>query len=146
MTDRRDLVKSIKSTLTDAGVTAEPALVSALARLYRDSAAQQGGQADDLPRIIRAYENELGPATPFIRESLETALASHPAEWIERAIGEAVRANVRRWSYAEAVLKNWHVNGYGSAKPTRAGGAGNTSLTSDAMDRVFERVNNGNAG
>ncbi len=58
------------------------------------------------PNIFRLYEQNIGPLTPMIAESLRDAEATYPMEWIESAIRAAVEANVRRWRYVEAILKS----------------------------------------
>lgn len=57
------------------------------------------------PNIFRLYEENIGPLTPMIAETLEEAEKTYPVEWIEEAIRAAVENNVRRWRYVEAILR-----------------------------------------
>lgn len=54
--------------------------------------------------IFTAYENNIGLINPIMAETLKAAEQEYPADWIEDAIHEAVRQNVRRWAYVEAIL------------------------------------------
>jgi len=63
------------------------------------------------PNIFRLYEENIGPLTPMISEDLNEAEQTYPMEWIEDAIRIAVRNNVRRWQYAEAILRSWKKEG-----------------------------------
>lgn len=57
------------------------------------------------PNIYRLYEQNIGPLTAMIAETLREAELTYPAEWIEEAIRAAVESNVRRWRYVEAILR-----------------------------------------
>ncbi len=57
------------------------------------------------PNIFRLYEQNIGPLTPLIAETLQDAEQTYPIEWIEEAIRAAVENNVRRWRYVEAILR-----------------------------------------
>lgn len=57
------------------------------------------------PNIYRLYEQNIGPLTPMIADSLREAEATYPMEWINEAIRAAVENNVRRWRYVEAILR-----------------------------------------
>ena len=65
------------------------------------------------PNIYKLYEENIGPLTPLLADSLKDAEEEYPAERIEEAIGLAVKANARKWSYVEAILKRWKEEGYG---------------------------------
>ncbi|HWR66382.1 MAG TPA: DnaD domain protein [Bellilinea sp.] len=58
------------------------------------------------PNIYRLYEQNIGPLTPLIADALREAEAAYPMEWIKEAIRAAVEANVRRWRYVDAILRN----------------------------------------
>lgn len=58
------------------------------------------------PNIFRLYEQNIGPLTPLIAETLQDAEQTYPIEWIEQAIRAAVESNVRRWRYVEAILRS----------------------------------------
>jgi DnaD/phage-associated family protein len=54
--------------------------------------------------VFVLYEQNIGPLTPMIAESLRDAMATYPGEWIEDAIKIAVRNNARKLNYILAVL------------------------------------------
>lgn len=58
------------------------------------------------PNIFTLYEQNIGPLTPLIADTLREAEQTYPPEWIEEAIRTAVENNVRRWRYIEAILKS----------------------------------------
>ena len=58
------------------------------------------------PNIFRLYEQNIGPLTPLIAETLREAEQTYPIEWIEDAIRAALASNVRRWRYVEAILRS----------------------------------------
>lgn len=64
------------------------------------------------PEIFEVYEREIGALTPMIAESLLLAAQTYPKEWLAAAIQEAVVNNKRSWSYADAILKRWKVEGF----------------------------------
>ncbi len=64
------------------------------------------------PNIYQLYEENIGPLTPLLAETLQDAEAEYPANWIEEAIRIAVEKNVRNWRYIEAILRRWQERGY----------------------------------
>ena len=71
-------------------------------------------QASD---IYNLYEQNIGMLTPIIAEELQEAEHRYPAEWIQEAFREAVRANVRNWKYIHGILKRWEREGKKDGKP-----------------------------
>jgi len=63
------------------------------------------------PNIFSLYEQNIGPLTPILSETLQDAEATYSAEWIEDAIRIAVTRNVRNWQYIEAILRSWKEKG-----------------------------------
>lgn len=63
------------------------------------------------PTIYKLYEENIGPLTPLIADTLRDAELTYSPEWIQDAIQIAVESNVRRWRYVEAILKSWQENG-----------------------------------
>nr|MBN1228246.1 DnaD domain protein [Anaerolineae bacterium] len=70
----------------------------------------------DRPNIYRLYEQNIGPLTPHIADTLRDFEETYPIEWIEEAIKAAVENNVLRLSYIQAILKEWAAKG----RPTSA--------------------------
>jgi len=66
----------------------------------------------DTAEIFKAYESEIGMLTSFVRDDVLDAVELYPKDWIIEAIKEAAKNNVRKWSYARAILESWKVNGY----------------------------------
>ena len=63
------------------------------------------------PNIFRLYEDNIGPLTPIIADTLKEAEQTYRTEWIEDAIRIAVENNVRRWRYIQAILESWQKEG-----------------------------------
>jgi DNA replication protein len=61
--------------------------------------------------IYRLYEENIGPLTPLIAETLGEAEDTYPAEWIEDALRIAVQRNKRTWRYVAAILERWQREG-----------------------------------
>ena len=63
------------------------------------------------PNIYSLYEQNIGPLTPILSETLQEAEKDYPLDWIEDAIRIAVVKNVRTWRYVEAILRSWKEKG-----------------------------------
>jgi DnaD/phage-associated family protein len=63
------------------------------------------------PNVFKIYEENIGPLTPMIAETLEDASNNFPINWINEAIQIAVENNVRRWKYIQAILDRWQEEG-----------------------------------
>ncbi|OQX61677.1 MAG: hypothetical protein B5M51_07425, partial [Anaerolinea sp. 4484_236] len=63
------------------------------------------------PNIFQLYEENIGPLTPLIADALRDAESIYSATWIEEAIAIAVKNNVRKWNYIEAILHSWKEEG-----------------------------------
>jgi DNA replication protein len=67
--------------------------------------------APERPNIYRLYEENIGPLTPLMAETLTDAGNTYSSEWIEDAIRLAVHKNARHWRFVEAVLRSWKEKG-----------------------------------
>ncbi len=67
--------------------------------------------------IYNLYEQNIGMLTPILAEELQEAEHRYPAEWIQDAFREAVRANARSWKYIHSILKRWEREGKNDGKP-----------------------------
>lgn len=65
----------------------------------------------DRPNIFQLYEENIGPLTPMLSETLRDAQESYPEKWLEDAIRIAVENNKRSWRYVEAILRRWQEGG-----------------------------------
>ena len=63
------------------------------------------------PNIFQLYEENIGPLTPLIADTLREAEKEFPENWIRQAVGIAVQNNVRKWNYIEAILRSWQDGG-----------------------------------
>lgn len=64
------------------------------------------------PNVYRLYEENIGPLTPLIADTLRDAENTYPPDWIEEAITKAVENNVRTWRYIQAILRSWKEKGH----------------------------------
>lgn len=72
--------------------------------------------------VFNAYEQNMGLLTPMIADQLKDAETEYTAEWVIEAIGVAVKQEKRNWSYCEAILKRWKVEGKGNGSKAKDGG------------------------
>ena len=63
------------------------------------------------PNIFQLYEENIGPLTPLIADTLREAEKTYPEDWIRQALEIAVQNNVRKWNYVEAILRSWQDGG-----------------------------------
>jgi DnaD/phage-associated family protein len=84
----------------------------------KQSRTENNGVVVDFPRVLKAYEDNIGAITSMISDSLQEMIETFSADWVYDAIGVAVRAEARSINYINGVLKNWKKNGKG-AKPQR---------------------------
>ncbi len=63
------------------------------------------------PNIFTLFEQNIGPLTPMIAETLRDAEQAYPESWITEAIQIAVENNVRKWRYIRAILEDWQTRG-----------------------------------
>ena len=61
--------------------------------------------------VFTLYEQNIGPLTPLIGDTLKDAEKTYSQEWIVDAIALAVENNKRNWKYIEAILKRWKEEG-----------------------------------
>lgn len=71
------------------------------------------------PNIYTLYEENIGPLTPMISESLDDAEKTYPVQWIEDAFRIAVGNNIRNWRYISAILNGWQQKGRYEQKDRR---------------------------
>jgi DnaD/phage-associated family protein len=69
------------------------------------------GLSLERPNIFRLWEENMGPLTPMIAETLRDAEEIYPHDWIEEAMRIAVERNARNWRFIEAVLRRWREEG-----------------------------------
>lgn len=69
------------------------------------------------PNAFALYEANIGPLTPIIADEIKDAERDFPAHWLEEAIAEAVKSNVRNWRYIRAILERWKQEGKSHTQP-----------------------------
>lgn len=73
------------------------------------------------PNIFQIYEENIGPLTPLMAETLKDAEREYSAEWIAEAVTLALERNVRNWKYIAAILRRWKEEGYEGRHRKNAG-------------------------
>ncbi len=73
------------------------------------------------PNIFQIYEENIGPLTPLMAETLKDAEREYSAEWIADAVTLALERNVRNWKYIAAILRRWKEEGYEGRHRKNAG-------------------------
>ncbi|PWH14013.1 MAG: hypothetical protein DDG60_08755, partial [Anaerolineae bacterium] len=72
------------------------------------------------PNIFQIYEENIGPLTPMMAETLIDAEREYSAEWLAEAIRIALERNIRNWKYIAAILRRWKEEGYEGKNRTNA--------------------------
>lgn len=93
------------------------------------------------PNNFTLYEGNIGPLTPMIADALKDAEKTYSPEWLERAILEAAKSNVRNMKYIEGILQGYAKRGspdigrdfVGKGKPT-------ATAKQDDNDEIIRRV------
>lgn len=70
--------------------------------------------------VMRAYESNIGSFTAMSSELVRASTEEHGATVVVDAITEAVKQNVRKWSYVDGILKRWKANGRNGESPKPA--------------------------
>jgi DnaD/phage-associated family protein len=86
---------------------------------WRAAARPASASPPERPNVFKLYEENIGLITPLLADALKDAEASYPPEWIEEALGEAVKHNKRSWKYVEAILRRWKEEGHGEKQDRR---------------------------
>ncbi|HKI54261.1 MAG TPA: DnaD domain protein, partial [Anaerolineales bacterium] len=86
---------------------------------WRESARIMSAPPVERPNVFKLYEENIGPLTPLIADTLKDAEETYQSEWISDAIELAVKNNKRNWKYCEAILKRWKEEGRGEKQDTR---------------------------
>jgi DNA replication protein len=88
---------------------------------WRDSARTPSSAPVPRPNIFKLYEENIGPLTPLMADTLKDAEKDYPAEWLAEAVTIAVERNKRNWKYIEAILKRWKEAGHEGNDQQNAG-------------------------
>ena len=71
------------------------------------------------PNIFKLYEENIGPLTPLLADTLKDAEQTYPPEWVAEALKIAVKSNKRNWNYVEAILRRWKEEGHAKKQDRR---------------------------
>lgn len=77
---------------------------------------------ENLSKFVKCYESNLGQITPNIAEELKVLSEEYNGEWFEEAVKECCNNNVRKLSYAKAILQRWQVEGFKSTNKKKKKG------------------------
>jgi DNA replication protein len=80
---------------------------------------EENFQTEQQSDIYSLYERNIGMLSPILAEELQEAEHRYPADWIQEAFREALRANVRNWKYVHSILKRWEREGKRDGKSVR---------------------------
>jgi len=97
------------------------AAAEAFAKGQRDvpEGAVQSNPPSERPNIFKLYEENIGPLTPLLADTLKDAEQTYPPEWVAEALEIAVKSNKRNWKYVEAILRRWKEEGYAKKQDRR---------------------------
>lgn len=92
----------------------------------------------DYVRIVTVYEQEIGMITQLMAGKIVEALQDFTAATVEDAIKQASMSNVRKWSYVEAILKNWKEAGRGKRpSPPKAPRIVKVNINGQIVEKVI---------
>ena len=77
--------------------------------------------SENLAKISKLYEENIGMPTPAIAESLKDIAEKYPPGWFQEALKEAVKSEHRNLKYIEAILERWQIEGFKAPKRTGGG-------------------------
>ncbi len=87
------------------------AAAEAFARGERRAPAHILSAPLERPNVFKLYEENIGPLTPLIADTLKDAEQTYSEAWVAEAIEIAVKRNARHWRFIEAILKSWKEQG-----------------------------------
>ena len=100
-----------------------------------------GSATRERSNVFKLYEENIGPLTPLIADTLKDAEEVYTAEWISDAIGLAVENNKRNWKYVEAILKRWKEEGRAEKQDGRNNKKDGQQSVSRKIEQLRKRSN-----
>ena len=88
------------------------------------------------PNVFVLYEQNIGPLTPLIADTLMDAEEIYPPDWLTDAIKLAAENNKRSWKYIEAILKRWKEEGRAEKQDRRD----NKKTGQQSVNRKIEQL------
>jgi DNA replication protein len=105
---------------------------------WRESGRPASAPPVEKPNVFKLYEENIGPLTPMIADTLRDAEQTYPESWIADAMTEAVQRNKRSWKYVEAILKRWKEDGRHERADQQGGAEGSERYTKSAFSEYIE--------
>lgn len=65
----------------------------------------------DFGEVVRVFEQNIGVITPRAADQIGEDVSEYGKVLVLSAIDEAVRQNVKKWSYVQGILRRWKVDG-----------------------------------
>lgn len=90
---------------SESGVTPDEIPLKAKQSKLKETS---GGSWQD---VVDTYQHEIGTFTETISEEMKAYYDDVGGIMMIDAIKESARANIRKWSYIDGILKKWRVNG-----------------------------------
>lgn len=106
---------------------------------WRESARILSAPPMERPNVFKLYEENIGPLTPLIADTLKDAEELYEPEWIADAIELAVKNNKRNWKYCEAILKRWKEEGTHGQKTQQNSGKSSERYTKSEFEEYLKR-------
>lgn len=92
------------------------------------------------PSNFTLYEGNIGPLTPMIADALKDAEKTYSPEWVQRAILEAAKSNVRNMKYIEGILQGYAKRGSPDIGRDFIKNNGSKTPATDDRDAIRRRV------
>jgi len=89
------------------------------------------------PNAFKLYEENFGPLTPMIADTLKDAEETYSEEWLAEALEVALKNNVRNLKYVEAILKRWREQGKYEGKDRQDAGKGSERYTKSEFEEYL---------
>lgn len=134
--------EGLRNVRTGTDKTAERSFTESTTESMHSSSSSGSEELPERPPVYSAYEQNIGPLTPRIAEVLKEAVEEYSEVWVEDAITEAVKANVRRWNYAEKILRRWKSEGRFAPPPPPTKPANGNGKHASEEKYVWEAVEN----
>lgn len=77
---------------------------------------EEKGKENNNGVVFKAFEGNISALTPYSSELIGEWIDTYSDDWIIEAIHIAVKQNIRKPAYIEAILKNWQQDGKDSFK------------------------------
>ena len=104
---------------------------------WRESAKIMSAPVVERPNVFKLYEENFGPLTPMLADTLKDAEETYSDEWVAEALEVAVKNNVRNWKYVEAILKRWREKGKYEGKDRQDAGKGSERYTKSEFEEYL---------